>query len=117
MLAFLVLFIPIALGFLLPVYLLLHYGWRRFADLPSAAFFSAMANSLLLAVLACAGTLLLALLFAHATRNSENPFLSRITRFASFGYALPGTVLAIGIIVPFGFLDARINDVTKALFA
>lgn len=114
--AFLALFIPIAFGFLVPLFLLLHYGWRRFADLPNTAFFSAMANSLLLAVLACAGTLLLALLFGHATRNSESPLLSRITRFASFGYALPGTVLAIGIIVPFGFLDARINDATKALF-
>jgi iron(III) transport system permease protein len=114
--AFLALFIPIALGFLTPVMLLLHYGWRRFADLPSAAFFSSMANSLLLAVLACAGTLFLALLFGHATRNNESGWLSRVTRFASFGYALPGTVLAIGIIIPFGFLDARINAMAKALF-
>ncbi|MBL8790001.1 MAG: iron ABC transporter permease [Rhizobiales bacterium] len=114
--AFLALFIPIALGFLVPVLLLLHYGWRRLADLPSAAFFSAMMNSFLLAVLACAGTLFLALLFGHAMRDSEQNWLSRITRFASFGYALPGTVLAIGIIIPFGFLDARINALTQALF-
>lgn len=114
--AFLAMFLPIAIGFLVPVLLLLHYGWRRFADLPSTAFFSAMGNSFLLAIMACAGTLVLALLFGHATRNSDNRWLSRITRFASFGYALPGTVLAIGIIIPFGFLDARINAATKALF-
>jgi iron(III) transport system permease protein len=115
-LAFLTMFIPIALGFLVPVFLLLHYGWRRFSDLPSSAFFSAMGNSLLLAVLACAGTLLLALLFGHVTRTQARPGLNRITRFASFGYALPGTVLGIGIIIPFGFLDAQINALTKTLF-
>ena len=115
-LAFAALFVPILLGFGIPVWLLLHYGWRRFADLPSPAFFSAMGNSLLLAALACAGTVLLALLFGHATRNHENPWLSRLTRFASFGYALPGTVLAIGILIPFAFLDTQINAVAKALF-
>jgi iron(III) transport system permease protein len=114
--AFLAMFIPIALGFLVPVLLLLHYGSRRFADLPSTAFFAAMANSLLLALLACAGTIFLALLFAHATRSGNATPLNRITRFASFGYALPGTVLGLGIIIPFGFLDAKINMVTKALF-
>lgn len=114
--AFAAMFVPIAVGFLVPVLLLLHYGWRRFSDLPSAAFFSSMGNSFVLALLACAGTIVLALLFGHATRDSSNPWLGRITRFASFGYAFPGTVLAIGIIIPFAFLDTRINAVTQSLF-
>ncbi len=57
--AFLMMFIPICLGFLVPVLLLLNYGWRRLTDLPSVQFFSAAANSLLLACLACVGTVFL----------------------------------------------------------
>lgn len=108
--------IPIVFGFVVPVLLLLHYGWRRLDELPSLQFFAAIKNSLLLALLACLGTLLVALVFAHANRSGENALLKRITRFASFGYALPGTVLGIGIIVPFGLIDNKLNAFTQSAF-
>lgn len=108
--------VPIFFGFVVPVLLLLHYGWRRLDELPSLQFLAAIKNSLLLALLACIGTLLVALVFAHANRSCGSALLKRITRFASFGYALPGTVLGIGIIVPFGLIDNTLNAFTKSTF-
>jgi len=109
-------FLPIFLGFLLPVTLLLYYGWRRFDALLDAKVATAAANSVTLAVLACLGTVLIALIFSHANRTGGGSAVHGLTRFASFGYALPGTVLGIGIIVPFGFLDQQINAVTTSVF-
>jgi iron(III) transport system permease protein len=109
-------FIPIFFGFLLPVLLLLHYGRRRLDVMLDAQFLSALWNSVLLATLACLGALLIALVFAHANRPATSPVLRQLTRFASLGYALPGTVLGIGIIVPFGFIDGQINNLTRWAF-
>lgn len=114
--ALLAMVVPIFFGFIVPVLLLIHYGWRRLDELPSLHFFAAVKNSLLLAFLACIGTLLVALVFAHANRSGGNTLLKRITRFASFGYALPGTVLGIGIIVPFGLIDNKLNAFTQSAF-
>jgi iron(III) transport system permease protein len=116
-LAVLAMFVPIFFGFLLPAGLLVHYGWQRMDALADVKVLSAVGNSMLLASLACIGTLLLALLFAHANRTSAAGALNhRLSRFASLGYALPGTVLGIGILVPFGFLDQQINLLTRWLF-
>jgi iron(III) transport system permease protein len=111
-----VMLVPIFLGFLLPVFLLLYYGWRRFDALLDVRVASAATNSVVLAVCACLGTLVLALVFSHANRSGGPGNLRRLTRFASFGYALPGTVLGIGIIVPFGILDQQINSLAQAAF-
>ncbi len=114
--AILALLLPIAIGFAGPVLLLLHYGWRRFDGFADVRFVSSTLNSALLAVLACCGTILLALLFAHANRSGGSTALRRLTSFASLGYALPGTVLAIGILIPFGLLDHGLNASAQALF-
>lgn len=114
--AWVAMFLPIAFGFLVPVLLLLHYGWRRFDGLLDINVARAATNSVVLALFACLGTLLIALVFAHANRSGQNTRVRQLTRFASFGYALPGTVLGIGILVPFGFLDQKINLITMALF-
>jgi iron(III) transport system permease protein len=55
-------------------------------------------------------------LHAHA-RLAKHPFAAFVERVLSFGYAVPGAVLAIGILLPLAWLDNRLIDATKALFS
>ena len=115
LLALVVVGFPVLLGFLLPVFLLLGHGLRRFSSSLTAELGTALGNSLLLAFLACAATLLAGLVTGYANRRAGSAGLQSLTRFASLGYALPGTVLGIGILVPLAQFDLRLNHLTEAL--
>jgi iron(III) transport system permease protein len=107
--------LPIFLGFALPVILLILHGLRRWDEAFTAEEFLAIWHSALLAGLACILTLVLALALAHLSRKHPTMGLKGIVRMASLGYALPGTVLGIGVLVPFGQFDQWLNRVLGAL--
>jgi len=92
--------LPIALGFILPVFLLLaHLPDARWpAGLTRAALHS-VALAAVAAVLAAA----LAIVLAFAARNG-GATRRALTRIAALGYAVPGTVLALGIMTVLAFL-------------
>jgi len=72
-------------------------------------------HSLLLAVIAAGVAVVLAVLIAYAHRLARGPVTAIATRVASMGYALPGTVLGLGVLIPLTFLDHRLNDLTQWL--
>lgn len=113
-LAVLAMFVPVFFGFMLPVVLLVSHAWRRLDQFWSADYISAVGNSMLLAASACFFTVVIALIMAYANRQSGATWLKSLTRISSLGYALPGTVLGIGVLVPFGQLDQFINRVSSA---
>jgi len=47
-----------------------------------------------------------AMILAFAKRNAPGPVMTWTSRLATLGYALPGTVLAVGIFIPASWLDA-----------
>jgi iron(III) transport system permease protein len=115
-LATLTMSVPIFIGFALPAVLLAQHALRRAGNLLTPELASATWHSLLLAALTCAGTLIIAFVTSHAIRQSQSPTLKAITRFASFGYALPGTVLGIGVLVSLGLVDHVLNGWSMSLF-
>jgi iron(III) transport system permease protein len=108
--------IPIFLGFALPLLLLLQHGLRRLGEGFTAETLKAIGSSLLLAVLTCAVTLLVALALAYLARTRRVPLFKSISRLSSLGYALPGTVLGIGVLVPFGQFDQWLNRISTSWF-
>ena len=79
-------------------------------------FFLITTNTLLLAAITSVITLLLALIMIYGKRISQS-FLSEIVlRIVSIGYVLPGTVIAIGILIPFAWLDNHLNQVMANSF-
>lgn len=106
--------IPIALGFVLPVLVL---AWRAAHHLASAGtggFVIAARNSLILAALAGAVAVALALMFAYAARLHKTPATSFAARTSALGYALPGTVLAIGLLSPLAAFDNAVDAWARA---
>jgi iron(III) transport system permease protein len=61
-------------------------------------------------------TVLLAFVLAYATRVVQRPLVTMTGRIASFGYAIPGTVLALGVLIPMASLDNLVNEATRSLF-
>jgi iron(III) transport system permease protein len=108
--------VPVLVGFVVPAGLLLSYA-IEFYDVslgnrfPQAAF-----NSILLAALAAAAAVAIGLFLAYAVRLRKNNLLRNMARFASLGYAVPGAVLAIGILFPFGALDNAVDSVMRGTF-
>ena len=102
--------LPILLGFVLPVIALLKLMWleARYGEfgLPLARFARWAWTSLHLAGLSALLAVTLALVLAFAARmKSGHRLLGAATRVVSLGYAVPGAVIAVGILLPLGWLQ------------
>ena len=85
-------------------------GRRPLGRGPDADFLGHVANSLLLALLAAGLVALTALLLSYAARREPSRWTWLWSRLATLGYAVPGTVLAVGVFVPIAWLDNRLLD-------
>jgi len=115
-LAFAACFLPLSFGFILPALQLgtwaLH-TWRHALD---ATFFNLLRNSLLLASATALLALVLALFLAYGKRLRGSGAVSAAVRVASMGYAVPGLVIAVGVIIPFAWLDNGIDAWLRTRF-
>ncbi|GED23626.1 iron(III) ABC transporter permease [Halomonas halmophila] len=100
---------PILVGFLLPGGLLAYLSLTDGDNLFGPAFLEFAGNSLVLAVLASLCAVALALLLSYGARLNPGPMTRTATRIAAMGYAIPGSVVAVGILIPFAWLDDQIN--------
>jgi iron(III) transport system permease protein len=109
-LAWLVCGLPVLAGFVLPVVFMLRPLSADWASMPWADFLRWSRNSLLLAlgtaVLACA----VALLLAFLQRTRSHWAVQGVTQLVSLGYAVPGTVIVVGLLLPVGWLQASAPD-------
>ncbi|WP_028765840.1 ABC transporter permease [Shewanella fidelis] len=101
------------LAFLLPFMILMQYAYYYFAQSWNAEFFEYSFNSLWIAMLASVICVAIGVLLMFIRRISPRRADMLPSRLASTGYALPGTVLAIGILVPFTQFDFAINDMAQ----
>lgn len=103
--AFLVCFIPIFVGFILPITQLGVWAIESNMDLLNARFLSTSLNTIFLAVSSGIICAFLALIMNFSVRLNTSALLSSLKSFLSIGYALPGLVLAVGIMKLFVYLD------------
>lgn len=106
--------VPFALGFVVPAVLLLGHSATHASAAVSGGFWRAAANSLFLAAMASAIAVVLALIIGYATRAAGNGFTRPAVRLAGLGYAIPGTVLAVGLLVPLAAFDNGVDAVLRA---
>lgn len=98
------------LSFLLPFGILVSYAIGYFEKSWDSSFWQLSLNSLSLALVTSILCCLIALFLMFVRRISPRRSDTLPSRLASTGYALPGTVLAIGVLVPLTLLDFGIND-------
>ncbi len=102
------------LGFFLPVYQLLLWAIETSASRFSSDYLALLWNSFMLASIAAIVIVTLALLFAYGKRLVKNPMMTAQVQVVSMGYAIPGTVIAVGVLIPFSWADRMINSFTQA---
>ncbi len=108
--------LPFVGGFGIPLVILLDNAATHHDRFLSLDFLSASLNSLMLGVLAAIAAVVIALFLAYARRVAGNGFIRPAVRAAGLGYALPGTVLAIGLIVPLSGLDNWVDGLVREHF-
>ena len=97
--------LPLLLGFLLPAGLLLRMALEQGGGLPLARFLTLAGNSLTLALLSSSLAVGLALLLAYSARLSRGWLAAGFNRVVGLGYAVPGSVIAVGVLIPVTRLD------------
>jgi iron(III) transport system permease protein len=73
-------------------------------------FATAARNSVLLAVMAAVTVPIVAVLLGYGVRASRSTLAAGGARTATIGYGLPGSVVAVAVIVPLAWLDRRLDS-------
>jgi len=106
--------LPIALGFVLPGLVLSDFALNHLDDAASLEYWRAAAHSVALSSTAAAMAVALGVVLAYAQRLTTSPAVHYAIRTASAGYAIPGTVLGIGVLVPFAAFDNALDGFLRA---
>lgn len=108
--------LPFVFGFLVPIAIIIPDAATHLDDAVSSGFLPAAGNTLWLATSAAAVSVCVALTLGYARRVAGNGLVRSAGRIASLGYAVPGTVLAIGLLMPLAGIDNSVDAFMRATF-
>jgi len=115
-LAFLACFLPAFLGCLLPVFMLSEMAIGSEQSLFSPRYLQFARNSVTLGLCAAVITVAVALLFGSLARNRKSLFATIVLYIGRLGYAVPGGVIAVGLLVPFAYFDNTLDAYMRETF-
>lgn len=108
-------FLPVLLGLLLPGGLLVQMTLANLDQSFDATYWALTRHSLMLASVTALLGVALALVMAYGQRLSPGPGVKGGVRLAAMGYAIPGAVIAVGLLMPLGAADRALNTALGAL--
>ncbi|WP_026374478.1 ABC transporter permease [Aestuariibacter salexigens] len=108
--------LPVLCGFIIPLLQLSSWAMLTWHDSLTNDFFTLALNSFMLAFGGAIVTVIVALFLCYGKRIKPDWLANAQVRIASLGYAIPGTVIAVGIMVPLTALDRGINAWLFSLF-
>lgn len=106
----------LSMGFLLPALQLLSWTIHVADTVIDGAFIKLLVNSLSLAAFAAVLALILAVVMSYTQRLYPGRLVSGAVRVAGMGYAVPGAVIAVGVMIPFAWLDNTLDDLMRRHF-
>jgi len=116
LLAMLTCLLPLCMGFLLPAALLLRMALGEGDTQFGERFLVLARNSFTLAGLTALIAVALAVLLAYSARLSKTLLAKGLNRLVGLGYAVPGTVIAVGVLIPVTRLDNWLAGQWQAWF-
>jgi len=108
--------VPVLLGFIIPGLTLGVYAWEYFDESWNPVFIRNTLNSLFLSGTAAFTTLLIGVTLAYSRRLHDTRGMQVLMRLSSLGYAMPGAVLAVGVIVPLAGFDNWVDSLMRNYF-
>ncbi len=103
-------------GFIIPLLVLGGYALSNFSSYWSEDFIQIASNSLLLSIAAALVSVLLGLLLAYGKRLQPKRSVKLLVGFSKLGYAMPGAVLAIGVLIPLAAFDNAVDAFLREHF-
>lgn len=108
--------IPVMLGFVVPAVELLRLALLVGDPFWGPRFAGFALNSLMLASLTAGLLVALGLVLAYARRLDGGPLVGAALQVASLGYAIPGAVIAVGVLIPLAAFDNAVDAFMRARF-
>ena len=102
---FIICFIPVFLGFIIPFTFLIIWSFQSWDLILIKVSLINSFNTVTLAFFSTLLIIILSILINYSLRIKSTKLNIFFKNISSLGYAIPGSVIAIGIIVPFVFLD------------
>ena len=109
-LAWVLCLLPVLMGFVLPVGFMLRPLSADWSVLPWDRFLVWTWNSVRLGALTAVLAVLAAWLLAYSLRRAPTLLRRAAVQVVSLGYAVPGAVIVVGLLLPVGWLQARWPD-------
>lgn len=100
---------PVLFGFIIPAVMLIHHSIGYFDRSWTPAFRGYAYNSILVSTIAATVCCIVAIAVCYARRLHEGKILTILSRLSCLGYAVPGAVLAVGIVIPLGWFDNALD--------
>lgn len=108
--------LPLLFGFILPASQLINWTFNISEETIDTAFLKLAGNSLFLALIAAFIAVSLAIALAY-TRRLRPTKLNKVSiRISSLGYAIPGTIIAVGVMLPFSWVDNTLDAFMREHF-
>jgi len=107
---------PLLFGFIIPMMQLFIWSLQNFDNLLQSKFWLLVGNTLMLASLAAILTLTLALVVSYSARFAPGRFSKLCSAIAGMGYAVPGLVIAVGVLTPLAWFDNWFDDIARSYF-
>ena len=101
--------LPVLFGFVIPSGQLLIWGMQTWRTSMDSGFFAIVMNSIELALITAVLAALLALAVSYARRQQPGIMTNSFNRLLGMGYAVPGAVIAVGVLIPFTWLDRHMS--------
>jgi iron(III) transport system permease protein len=108
--------LPLGLGFLLPALLLASMTLSYASATFDTEFWDFASHSLSLSIVSAVITVVLAVTLAYSIRLYPAKLLRTAARVAAMGYAIPGSVIAVGISIPLSWTANSVNRASSMLF-
>jgi iron(III) transport system permease protein len=108
--------LPVLIGFVLPALVLVHDAIAHIAAGLAPEFWQAAQHSLVLSASAAALAVAFAVTLGYARRQTRSKLIQTLSTVPAISYAVPGTVLAIGLLIPLASFDNAVDAAMRSVF-
>ena len=102
--------LPLTFGFIIPFLQLIYWSFFLSNEAWDSEFFQIVKNTIFLAFCSAFIILIISVLVTYIKRLSPNSITNKFMQIITLGYAIPGPVVAIAVLIPFATFDNYINQ-------
>ncbi len=115
LLCIIVCFIPLFFGFLAPLIQLLIWSKQTAHKIINNQFIEMVINSFTIALTASFCCIFIAIILIYSVKLNQKVFIRSLAKISVLGYSIPGAVIAVGIMIPFLFIDRSLINLLENL--